>query len=304
MGIKRVTEGVGRVTEGVGRRAGAALGAVSEAVASARTKAGGDWARRALDTHPRPDVPPTEDWEVSLAGLVARLPRVPGPAVKLLHLLDGLGQVSIGPEQVGFDGEQVDWSRVLEIRCHSSLDFLPGVVVDREVDRIRELFPPVPGRRWLVTKAVEALLTVALAAFDAAERQERALPCEIVSKNLIGRPKPLPGGLFAASVLTLIPEAGDSLLAAARARGIPVVEVENTDAGIHAERAQQLRGVSHRVAETLRGLRADSTDEPTKAELGAAALAELEQLRSEQPGEPRPEDDEGAPAAAGTPSTD
>ncbi|MFK0193903.1 hypothetical protein [Kitasatospora sp. NPDC090308] len=267
--------GIRRVGEDAGRRAGAAL-------ASVRTRVGTDWARRALETHPKPGTPPTQEWEVSLAGLVGRLPRVPGPAVRLLHLLDGLGQVAVGPEQVGFDGESAAWDKVLEIRCHSTVDLLPDVVVDREVDRIREFLPPVPGRRWLVTRAAEALLTVALAATATAERQERPLPCEIVAKNLLGRPKNLAGGLFAASALTLIPEAGEAVLAAARERGIPVTVVEDPMTGLHAERAAQLRGAADRLTEALRRLRA-AEPEPTKAEAGAAALAALEQLRARPP---------------------
>ncbi|MGW4696939.1 hypothetical protein ACWEO1_31675 [Kitasatospora cineracea] len=277
--------GIKQVGEGAGRRAGAALGSVSGAVtgavASARARAGSDWARRALETHPKPGVPLTEEWEVSLAGLVGRLPHVPGPAVRLLHLLDGLGQVAVGPEELGFDGEPVAWGKVLEIRCHSTVDLLPDVVVEREVDRIREFLPPVPGRKWLVTRAAEALLTVALAATAAAERQERSLPCEIVAKNLIGRPKSLAGGLFAASALTLIPEAGEAVLAAARERGIPVTVVDDPMTGLHAERAAQLRGATERLTEALRRLRAadpgaESGPGPDKAAAGATVLAELD----------------------------
>ncbi|MEV7216076.1 hypothetical protein AB0O31_23685 [Kitasatospora cineracea] len=273
--------GIKQVGEGAGRRAGAALESVSGAVASARARVGSDWARRALETHPKPGVPLTEEWEVSLAGLVGRLPHVPGPAVRLLHLLDGLGQVAVGPEELGFDGESVAWGKVLEIRCHSTVDLLPDVVVEREVDRIREFLPPVPGRKWLVTRAAEALLTVALAATAAAERQERSLPCEIVAKNLIGRPKSLAGGLFAASALTLIPEAGEAVLAAARERGIPVTVVDDPMTGLHAERAAQLRGAADRLTEALRRLRAtdpgtEPGPAPDKAAAGAAVLAELD----------------------------
>ncbi|MFJ1756630.1 hypothetical protein [Kitasatospora sp. NPDC088134] len=274
--------GIRQVGEGAGRRAGAALGAVTGAVASARSKVGSDWARRALETHPKPGVPPTEPWEVSLAGLVGRLPHVPGPAVRLLHLLDGLGQVAVGPAEVGFDGETVAWEKVLEIRCHSTVDLLPDVVVDREVDRIREFLPPVPGRKWLVTKAAEALLTIGLAATAAAERQERSLPCEIVTRNLIGRPKSLPGGLFAASVLTLVPEAGAALLAAAEERGIEITVVDDPMTGVHAEHAARLRGATDRLTDALRRLRA-ADPEHTKAEIGAAALAELEGLHPPRP---------------------
>ncbi|MFD8596905.1 hypothetical protein ACFV1L_18080 [Kitasatospora sp. NPDC059646] len=276
--------GIRQLGGSAGRRAGAALGAVTGAVASAREKAGGDWARRAVETHPKPDDPLTAPWEISLAGLIGRLPHVPGPAVRLLHLLDGLGQVAVGPDEVGFDGEPVAWGKVLEIRCHSTVDLLPDVVVEREVDRIRELLPPVPGRKWLVTKAAEGLLTLALAATAAAEREDRPLPCEIVVKNLIGRPKSLAGGLFAASALTLLPEAGERILAEARSRGIPVTVVDDPMTGVHAEHAAQLRGAAERLAEALRRLRAGDPG-AAKAEAGAAALAELERLRAEHPPE-------------------
>ncbi|KDN84311.1 hypothetical protein KCH_41020 [Kitasatospora cheerisanensis KCTC 2395] len=259
-------------------------GAVAGTVASAREKAGGDWVRRAVENHPKPEDPLTAPWEISLAGLIGRLPHVPGPAVRLLHLLDGLGQVAVGPDEVGFDGEAVAWGKVLEIRCHSTVDLLPDVVVEREVDRIREFLPPVPGRKWLVTKAAEGLLTLALAATAAAEREERSLPCELVVKNLIGRPKSVAGGLFAASALTLVPAAGDSILAEARRRGIPVTVIDDPMTGVHAEHAAQLRGAAERLTEALRRLRA-ADPEAAKSEAGAAALAELEQLRSDRPAE-------------------
>ncbi|GAA4853859.1 hypothetical protein [Kitasatospora terrestris] len=240
-------------------------GAVTRAASAARTKVGGDWARRAIENHPRPAVPTAEPWEISLAGMVGRLPRVPGPAVRLLHLLDGLGQVSIGPKRIGFDGEEVDWERVVEIRQYSAVDLLPDVVVEREVDRIREFLPPVPGRKWLVTKAAEGLLTVALAASEAAERGERLLPCEIVHKNLLGRPRTMAGGLFAASVLTTVPEAGESLVAAARARGIPVTIAKSPRAGTHTERAKRLRATSTRLTDNLRALTARPAADPGAA---------------------------------------
>ncbi|MEW1906938.1 hypothetical protein AB0442_00570 [Kitasatospora sp. NPDC085895] len=231
-----------------GRRAGTALGtAARTGRAKARNVVGeGDWVRRALATLPPPEAPATDDWEVSIAALIGRHPRVPGPAVWLLHQLDGLGQVAFGPEKVGFDGEDVPWAKVQELRLHSTLDLLPDVVLDKEVDRIREFLPPVPGRKWVVARA--------------AGREERLLPCEIVHRGLLGRPRQLGGGLFAATALAALPAAADGLVATAKAHGVPVVPVEPT--GTRADRAERLRAASGRLRDRLGTLLAEAPDTP------------------------------------------
>ncbi|MEV6208629.1 hypothetical protein [Kitasatospora sp. NPDC051914] len=265
--------GVRDTAQGIGRRAGEAIGSAARTGrVKARNVVGeGEWVRRALAALPPPEAPAVEDWEVSIAALIGRHPRVPGPAVWLLHQLDGFGQVSFGPEKVGFDGEDVDWAKVQELRLHSTLDLLPDVVVDKEVDRIREFLPPLPGRKWVVTKAAEGLLTLALAAVEAAEeagREERLLPCELVHRGLLGRPRKLGGGLFAAAALASLPLAAKSLVATAEAHGVPVVEVD--PAGTRAERAQRLRATSDRLRERLRALRAEPLDEPGEPPLDGA----------------------------------
>ncbi|WP_030276130.1 hypothetical protein [Streptomyces sp. NRRL B-24484] len=249
----------------IGRRAGTALGtAARTGRAKARNVVGeGDWVRRALATLPPPEAPATEEWEVSIAALIGRHPRVPGPAVRLLHQLDGLGQVAFGPEKVGFDGEDVPWTKVQELRLHSTLDLLPDVVLDKEVDRIREFLPPVPGRKWVVARAAEGLLTLVMAAAEAAEaagREERLLPCEIVHRGLLGRPRQLGGGLFAATALAALPVAADSLVATAKSHGVPVVPVEPT--GTRADRAERLRAASGRLRDRVRTLLAEAPDTP------------------------------------------
>ncbi|WP_354641103.1 hypothetical protein [Kitasatospora camelliae] len=269
--------GVLDTAQGLGRRAGAALGNAGRTV---RAKAGeGDWVRRALASVPAPESPAEESWELSLAAMIGTLPKVPGPAVRLLHQLDGLGQVVFGPERIGFDDEDVEWSRVTELRLHSTAELLPDVVVDKEVDRIREFLPPVPGRKWLVGKIAEGLLTLVLTAAEAAVREERMLPCEVVYRSRLGRPKQLGGGLFAAAALAARPDAAKSLIATAEALGIPVVTVEPT--GTRADRAQRLRATSARIQDRLRSLRSTSADIAESVE-PAEAPAEL-------PATPHPE---------------
>ncbi|WP_371497674.1 hypothetical protein OG871_17150 [Kitasatospora sp. NBC_00374] len=263
--------GVRDTAQELGRKATGVFGSAAQAGRSVRAKAGeGDWARRALAAVPPPQAPAVEPWEVSIAALIGSHPKVPSPAVRLLHLLDDLGQVVIGPETVGFDGSEVAWDKVLELRLHSTADLLPDVVVDKEVDRILDLLPPVPGRKWVVTRLAEGLLTLVQAAIEAAEREDRGLPCELVHKNLLGRPKQLSGGLFAAAALAAAPQAAESLIATAKAHGVPVVEVAPADLGVRADRAQRLRDTSIRLQERIRGLRAGPADEPPAISLEKA----------------------------------
>jgi hypothetical protein len=220
-----------------------------------------DWAA-ALAAVPRPAVPVTEPWQLSIATLLGVHPRVPGVAVRLLELLDRFGEVTVGPSQIGFDGEDIPWDKVVEIRTHPTATLVPDIAVDKEVDRIRDLLPPVPGRKWVVSKAAECLLTLVMAVTASAEQDDRLVPCEIVYRSVFGRPKELSAGLFAATILGAFPSVGDALIATAEARGIPVNPVANEALVSREQRAQRLRAASDKLTERVRALRAEQ-DEPS-----------------------------------------
>jgi hypothetical protein len=182
---------------------------------------------------------------LSIASLVGNHPKVPSIAARLLHRLDQFGRVMIGPGRVGFDDKSVRWNKVIEIRTYATTDLVPSVVVDREIDRIREMFPPIPGRKWMVTKVANGLVVLTIAVVGRPPSQVDSLPtlpCEILYKNMLGRRATLSAGLFAAIILATIPEASDSLITTARTRSIPVRTM--TDAAgatrtVRAERARQ-----------------------------------------------------------------
>lgn len=222
-----------------------------------------DWARTVLADVEKPDEPVSRPWRVSIATLIGQHPKVPGIAAKPLGLLDRFGEVTITPDEVGFDGKNVAWDKVLEVRTHSIAGVLPDVAVEKEVDRIRELLPPIPGRKWVVTKAAEGLLTLLLATTDmpgahtdSTGPDDTVIACEIVFKNLIGRPKQLAAGLFGTAILGAIPEATASLIATAQARSVPVHPVASDAIGSRAERAQRLRAVSTKLARQTAGMTA------------------------------------------------
>jgi hypothetical protein len=199
--------------------------------------------RASLSAFPRPTSPIAEPWELSIAALVGQHRKVPSIAAKLLRRLDQFGRVTIGPDRVGFDDKTVTWRKVIEIRTYATTDVVPSVVLDREIDRIREIFPPIPGRKWMVTKAANGMLTliIAVAGHPPWQAQLPMLPCEIVYRNVLGRRATLPAGLFAAIVLAAIPEASHSLITTARTRSIPVRTMTGQTGATRIMRAEQAR---------------------------------------------------------------
>lgn len=229
------------------------------------------WAYRALASVTPPAVPVGEPWKVSVGTLLGRHPRTPSLVRKALGLLDGFGAVELSQRRLGFDGEAIDWDKVIEIRTRNAFEVLTTSALEHDINRLREFLPPVPGRKWAVTKAAEALTTVMLGALeeDAVGRLDGlALPSQIVYRGLLGRERTLSGGSFAVASLVIVEAARGSLLATAEQHGVPVVEAEplivsDEDRAAHV---QALRRRTDAVAARLRRLQAvegaDEVDEP------------------------------------------
>ncbi|WP_045696349.1 hypothetical protein [Streptomyces rubellomurinus] len=221
-----------------------------------RSAAGGRWALSALTSVAPPAVPAVEPWKLSVGTLLGRHPRTPAVAHKLLGLLDDYGAVHLGPEKVGFDGQEIDWDKVVEIRTRNAFEVLTTSSLERDVDRIREFLPPVPGRKWAVTKAGEALATVVLAALERGSVEQRldelTVPARIVHRGgLLGRQHTLDAGSFAAAALVVVGPAAESLIATARQRGIPVLPAEQPVEAERAARVAVLRERTDAVARLL-----------------------------------------------------
>jgi hypothetical protein len=206
---------------------------------------------------PRPTEPLTGPWSVSIATVVGSHPQVPSIlARRLLRRMDKFGSLTLGPAGVGFDDKMIRWNRILEIRAYPVANHIPpSVVIDRESDRVREMLPPIPGRRWIVGKVAGGAMTV-LTAFTPQPSQSTQtvplLPCEIVYRNVFGRRSSLSAGMFAATVLTLIPEACNSLLTMAADRGIPVRVLRDEASEMRAARSHHVRRIATRVATRAR----------------------------------------------------
>jgi hypothetical protein len=206
---------------------------------------------------PRPSPRLTEPWRVSIATLVSSHPKVPSlVARRLLRRMDRFASVTIGPTGLGFDDKTIRWSRILEIRAYPAANHIPPtVVVDRESDRLREMLPPIPGRRWIVGKLAGGAMTVLTAFVPHPSPSTQAvslLPCEIVYRNVFGRRCSLSAGLFAATVLALIPEACDSMLAMTADRGIPVRILPDEASEKRTARSHRVRRVAAQVVTRVR----------------------------------------------------
>jgi hypothetical protein len=204
----------------------------------------------------RPPVVLTEPWHVSIATLVSAHPKVPSIAARPLRRFDKFGSVTIGPARVGFDGKTIRWNRIIEIRTYPNASYIPpSVVINRESDRVREMLPPIPGRRRIVRAVAGGAVTV-LSAFTPQPRQspETAplLPCEIVYRNVVGRRTSLSAGLFAATVLTQIPEASNSLLTMAAGHNVPVRAVPDGVSARRAARSDRVQGIAVKAATRFR----------------------------------------------------
>ncbi|MGW1989395.1 hypothetical protein [Embleya sp. NPDC001921] len=278
MAIRDQLRGIGGA---VGSAAASGRAAVGNRIGAGRARvASGDWVRGTLDALPAPAAPATVAWEFSLGALVCRHPKVPAITARPLRMLDGLGAVRFGPESVGFDGEDIPWEKVIRLTVHDAFASMTTAALDAEVDRVREVLPPLPGRKWAVTKVVEGLLTVVLASLEQADdrRLDSAeVACEITYRGLLGREKTLRASLFATALLARQAAVADSLVATARAHGVEVVvAVPEGGAGdaAAAERTRVLRARTDAVSARLRAQREQAADvvpptEPVAAVGGA-----------------------------------
>lgn len=277
MAIRDQLRGIGGA---VGSAAASGRAAVGNRIGAGRARvASGDWVRGTLDALPAPAAPATVAWEFSLGALVCRHPKVPAITARPLRLLDGLGAVRFGPESVGFDGEDIPWEKVIRLTVHDAFASMTTAALDTEVDRVREVLPPLPGRKWAVTKVVEGLLTVVLASLEQADdrRLDSAeVACEITYRGLLGREKTLRASLFATALLARQTAVADSLVATARAHGVEVVAAipeGGADDAAAAERTRVLRARTDAVSARLRAQREQAADVVPPTEPAAVGSA-------------------------------
>lgn len=180
--------------------------------------------RDCIDAAPPPTLPWANPWKCTLAGILIRRPDSPLLDAGPLTALDRFGAVHLDGNDVGFDGHHHEWSNVTGVQTRSAIELLTNDALEREVDRLRYLLPPIPGRKRLLMYVAEHLTLVLFTALD---QSEDALSRQIVSE--IAYRGAVPGirrharpGLFAAALLSLRPDINAALIGEAERRGLPV----------------------------------------------------------------------------------
>lgn len=190
----------------------------------------------------RPPVGPIPDeWSLGVGDLLSAHPKVPKRVRGLVSKLNRFGGVAYSPREVAFDGDDVPWEKVTEVRTRHVVDYLLGDAVQQQVENLP--MPWFPGRKRLLDALGRALLTVTIAtAKNQLEKFELGfrVPAEIVYKASFGRSKELNAGVVSALVLA-DPAVNQSLIATAQARGITVTEGDDEMLASADERAEQLR---------------------------------------------------------------
>jgi hypothetical protein len=130
---------------------------------------------QALQESRRPDPGPVVGrWALGIGDMVADHSLTPDKLRGLARKLNHFGGVAISKESVEFDGDDVKWSDVTEIRTRSLIEYLFTGGIDKQADKLP--LPWFPGRGMLISAISRAALTLLLAA---AKQELEGTPLEI-----------------------------------------------------------------------------------------------------------------------------
>jgi hypothetical protein len=191
--------------------------------------------------------PATARWGVGVGEIAANLPMMPGVVRGIARQLNRFGSVVISPRGIEFDGEDVDWSKVTEIRTRRLVGYLLTDAVTKGVDRLPLWWFPGRGLvlRGLTHTALTAVAVVADLRLDSGVFTVY-LPAEVRSKGLLRGTQMSPG--FPAALVLADPAVRDLIEATARAHGIPVRPADDDALEVAAQRAAVIRVVIGGIA--------------------------------------------------------
>lgn len=191
-------------------------------------------------TRPAPG-PVTDRWSLGIGDLLAEHPKVPKRLPGLIRKLDRYGGLAITERTVEFDGDEVEWSAVTEIRTRDLVEYLLSDAVDQQLDSVP--LPWFPGRKRVLDAVGKAVLTLLVAA--AKQQLERRdvdirIPAEVHYRGTLRRRRELAPGVLAALILA-DPAVNRCLVETATAHGIAVREADDDLMADAEERAAKVR---------------------------------------------------------------
>jgi hypothetical protein len=209
------------------------------------------WLQSLLERR-RPDPGPvTGRWALGIGDVVADHSLTPDKLHGLARMLNHFGGVAISETGVEFDGDDVKWSDVTEIRTRSLIEYLFTGGVDKQADKLP--LPWFPFRGKVIAAISRAALTLLLAA---AKQQleggalEIRIPAEVHYHGLLGTRELSPGMLGA--VVLADPAVRACFEATAQAHGVTLSPAEDDvmeDADHRAEQIKSLLdGISARLS--------------------------------------------------------
>jgi len=200
------------------------------------------WLQSLLESR-RPDPGPVVGrWALGIGDMVADHPLAPDKLHWLARKLNHFGGVAISEESVEFDGDDVKWADVIEIRTRSLVEYLFTGGVDSQIDKLP--VPWFPFRRKVLGAISRAALTLLLAA---AKQQleggalEIRIPAEVGYHGLLGSRELSPGML--AAVVLADPAVRQCFEATAQAHGVEIRPADNDVMEDADERAEQIKSM-------------------------------------------------------------
>lgn len=184
--------------------------------------------------------PATQRWGVGVGEAVAQLPKMPGLLRGITRQLNQFGSVVVSPGGIEYDGDEVAWGKVTEIRTRRLVGYLLTDAVTKQVDRL-----PVwwfPGRRLVLNGLTHTALTAVALVADLRLDQgvfTLYIPADVRSKGLV-RSKQMSPGLPAALVLA-DPAVRDFVESTAEAHGIPIHQADDDALERAVQRAAVIR---------------------------------------------------------------
>ena len=196
--------------------------------------------------------PATQRWGVGVGEVAASLPKLPGLVRGIARQLNHFGSVVVSPGGIEFDGDEVAWSKVTEIRTRRLVGYLFTDALTKQVDRL-----PVwwfPGRGLVLSGLTHATLTAVVVAANL--QLDRgvftvSIAAEVKSKGLFRTAQMSPG--VPAALVLADPAVRDFVEATAHAHGIPILPADDDALEQAVRRAAVIRAAVGAVGAVLSG---------------------------------------------------
>lgn len=198
------------------------------------------WLRSLLEST-RPDPGPVVGrWALGVGDMVADHALTPDKLRGLARKLNHFGGVAISEESVEFDGDDVKWSDITEIRTRSLVEYLFSGGVDKQVEKLP--LPWFPFRRKVIEAISRTALTLLLA--TAKQQLERGaleirIPAEVRHRGLLGTRELSPGML--AAVIVADPGVRECFEATSKAHGVEILPADDDVMETADHRAEQIK---------------------------------------------------------------